>query len=70
MAKKKKKFKKIDNRTKEQKIQDYLKMQRKISREMQLQSGVVLKSHTFKDKTKYDRKSRKKDDRKEIKDNS
>lgn len=53
---KKKKVYKLDKRTPEQKILDTLKNNRRISREIQLESGIKFRSAVFKDKTKYDRK--------------
>ena len=51
------KCKKIKKPTQKEKVLDKLKTQRKISRELQLESGIKHKSVVFKNKKKYDRKA-------------
>ena len=51
---------------KENKKLEKLRINRKINRELQLESGIIHKSFIYKDKTKYDRKVQKKQIRKEI----
>ena len=49
---------KFDKRTEEQKQLDILKANRKISRDLQISSGIKYKSAVFRDKTKYNRKDK------------
>lgn len=56
------KCKKIKKPTEKEKVLDRLKTQRKISRELQLESGIRHKAVVFKNKKKYDRKNFKKVD--------
>lgn len=49
---------KVDKRTEEQKQLDMLKANRKISRDLQISSGIKYKSAIFRDKTKYNRKDK------------
>lgn len=53
---KKKTFVLKDKRNEKQKMLDSLKIQRKISREIELESGIRHRSVVFNDKTKYDRR--------------
>ena len=56
-----------DKRSEKQRMIDDLKIQRKISREIELESGIRHRSVVFDDKTKYNRKREKAKLRKEIK---
>ena len=49
---------KLDKRTEKQKKLDTLRNMRRVSRELQLESGIIHKSAIYKDKTKYDRKDK------------
>ena len=61
-----KKYQIVDRRSDTEKLLDHLKVQRKISREIELESGIRHRSVVFDDKTKYNRKREKAKLRKET----